>query len=45
MSSVPWFAAGSQDALMFDPVKAPSFRHAFELVNAAILEADTRLRH
>ena len=45
MSSVPWFPAGSQDTLMLDPVQAPSFRHAFELVNAAILEADTRLRH
>ena len=30
---------------MFDPVQAPSLRHAFELVNAAILEADSRLRH
>jgi len=30
---------------MFDPVQAPSPRHAFELVNAAILEADSRLRH
>ena len=29
---------------MFDPVQAPSLRHAFELVNAAILEADSRLR-
>src|SRR5262249_5806460 len=28
-----------QDTLMFDPVQAPSLRHAFELVNAAILEA------
>ena len=33
------------DTLMFDPVQAPSLRHAFELVNAAILEADSRLRH
>ena len=30
---------------MFDPVQAPSLWHAFELVNAAILEADSRLRH
>ena len=30
---------------MFDPVQAPSLRHAFELVNAVILEADSRLRH
>ena len=30
---------------MFDPVQAPSLRHAPELVNAAILEADSRLRH
>ena len=30
---------------MFDPVQAPSLRHAFELVNAAILEADLRLEH
>jgi hypothetical protein len=30
---------------MFDPVQAPPLRHAFELVNAAILEADSRLRH
>src|SRR5215471_6823886 len=34
-----------QDTLMFDPVQAPSPRHAPELVNAAILEADSRLRH
>jgi hypothetical protein len=33
------------DTLTFDPVQAPSLRHAFELVNAAILEADSRLRH
>src|SRR5579859_332313 len=33
------------DTLMFDPVQAPSLRHAFELMNAAILEADSRLRH
>src|ERR1700737_979915 len=32
-----------QDTLMFDPVQAPSLRHAFESVNAAILEADFRL--
>jgi hypothetical protein len=31
--------------LMFDPVQAPSLRHAFELVNAAVLETDFRLRH
>src|SRR6476619_5809586 len=31
--------------LMFDPVQAPPLRHAFESVNAAILEADSRLRH
>src|SRR4029453_6608142 len=31
--------------LTIDPVQAPSLRHAFELVNAAILEADFRLRH
>ena len=30
---------------MFDLVQAPSLRHAFELVNAAILEADSGLRH
>ena len=30
---------------MIDPVQAPPLRHAFELVNAAILEADSRLRH
>ena len=30
---------------MFDPIQAPSLRHALELVNAAILEADSRLRH
>ena len=30
---------------MFDPVQAPSLRHAFELVNTAIFEADSRLRH
>ena len=30
---------------MFDPVQPPPLRHAFELVNAAILEADLRLRH
>jgi hypothetical protein len=30
---------------MFDPVQAPSLRQAFELVNAAILEADSGLRH
>ena len=30
---------------MFDAVQAPSLRHAFELVNAVILEADSRLRH
>src|SRR3981189_1068500 len=34
-----------QDTLVFDPVQAPSLRYAFELVNAAILEADSRLRH
>ena len=34
-----------QDTLMFDPVQAPSFRYAFEPMNAAILEADSRLRH
>src|SRR5215472_10081109 len=34
-----------RDTLMFDPVQAPSLRHALELVNAAILEADSRLRH
>ena len=34
-----------QDTLMFDPVQAPSLRHIFELVNAAVLEADSRLRH
>src|SRR5262245_37288562 len=33
------------EALVFDPVQAPSLWHAFELVNAAILEADFRLRH
>jgi hypothetical protein len=31
--------------LVFDPVQAPPLRHAFEPVNAAILEADSRLRH
>ena len=30
---------------MFDPVQAPSLRHAFQSMNAAILEADSRLRH
>ena len=30
---------------MFDPVQAPPLGHAFELVNAAILKADSRLRH
>ena len=34
-----------QDKLMFDPIQAPSLRHAFEAVNAAIPEADSRLRH
>src|SRR5207247_1107197 len=34
-----------RDTLMFHPVQAPSLRHAPELVNAAILEADSRLRH
>lgn len=33
------------DTLTFDPVQAPSLRHASEVVNAAILEADFRLRH
>jgi hypothetical protein len=33
------------DTLMFDPVQAPPLRHAFELANAAILEADSRLQH
>ena len=31
--------------LRFDPVQAPPLRHAFESVNAAILKADSRLRH
>src|SRR3979411_749433 len=31
--------------LTIDPVQAPPLRHAFELVNAAILEADFRRRH
>jgi hypothetical protein len=30
---------------MLHPVQAPPLRHAFELVNAAVLEADLRLRH
>ena len=30
---------------MFDPVQAPSLRQSFELVNAAILEADSRRGH
>ena len=30
---------------MFDPVRAPALRHAFELVNAVIPEADSGLRH
>ena len=30
---------------MFDPVQAPSLGYAFELVHAAILEADFGLRH
>ena len=30
---------------MFDPVQAPPLGHAFELVNAAILKADSRLQH
>jgi len=30
---------------MIDPVQAPPLRHTFELVNASILEADSRLRH
>src|SRR5437868_4795309 len=34
-----------QNTLMFDPVQVPSLRHAFQSVNAAILEADSRLRH
>jgi hypothetical protein len=34
-----------QDASMFDPVQAPSLRHAFELVSAAIPETDSGLRH
>src|SRR5262252_8366829 len=31
--------------LRFDPVQVPPLRHAFESVNAAILKADSRLRH
>src|ERR1700759_952946 len=31
--------------LMFDPIQAPPLRHAFELVNATILEADRGFRH
>src|SRR5215469_12390374 len=31
--------------LLFDPVQAPPLGHAFESVNAAILKADSRLRH
>ena len=30
---------------MIDPVQAPPLRHAFELMNASILEANSRLRH
>ena len=30
---------------MIDPVQAPPLRHTSELVNASILEADSRLRH
>ncbi len=30
---------------MFDPVQAPSLRHAFELMSAAIPKADSGLRH
>ena len=30
---------------MFNPVQAPALGHAFEPVNAAILKADSRLRH
>ncbi len=30
---------------MFDPIQPPSLRHALELVNAAIPEADSGLRH
>jgi hypothetical protein len=31
--------------LLFDPVQAPPLAHPFESVNAAILKADSRLRH
>src|SRR5271154_6271559 len=31
--------------LMFDPVQAPPLGHSFESMNAAILKADSRLRH
>jgi hypothetical protein len=31
--------------LLFDPVQAPPLGHAFESVSAAILKADSRLRH
>src|SRR5712671_6118792 len=33
-----------QDTLMLHPVQAPSLRHAFELMGAAVLEADSGLR-
>ena len=31
--------------LLFDPVQAPPLGHAFKSVSAAILKADSRLRH
>src|SRR5262249_19024003 len=37
------FVAGH--LLLFDPVQVPPLGHAFESVNAAILKADSRLRH
>src|SRR5579864_8848149 len=51
--SLPWIFSLSNmrtkgpdsNLLVLDPVQAPSLRHAFELVNAAIPKADARLRH
>ena len=38
-------ASARATSLTFDPVQPPSPRHALELVNAAILEANFGLRH
>src|SRR4051812_30757047 len=42
---VPSGAPKSFGLELFDPVQPPSPRHALELVNAAILEANSGLRH